>query len=101
MLIGLTIILASCSGQTSSTENTSEVESIEWNMIERPSRAHLRGLDVGTDGSIWSSGTQGTVLRSLDSGRTWTSWNIPNAENLDFRDIEAFDALAPSITRAV
>jgi len=44
------------------------------------------------DGEVaWASGSGGTVLRTLD-GTTWESLGVPGAEELDFRDVEAFDA---------
>jgi photosystem II stability/assembly factor-like uncharacterized protein len=51
----------------------------------------LRGLSV-TSSMIWASGTHGTYLTSRDEGATWTSAQVPGAENLDFRDVEAFGA---------
>lgn len=62
-----------------------------WSELTRPTTAHLRGLDAVNDAIIWASGTKGTVLRSLDSGKTWASFQIPNCEDIDFRDIEGFD----------
>jgi len=63
-----------------------------WETVERVTSAHLRGLDATTDGIIWASGTDGEVLRSTDSGDTWTSHAVPNCIGVDFRDIEGFDA---------
>ncbi|HSK38814.1 MAG TPA: hypothetical protein VK943_03515 [Arenibaculum sp.] len=39
----------------------------------------------------WASGANGTVLRTLDGGSSWTRRPVPGGEALDFRDIEAFD----------
>jgi photosystem II stability/assembly factor-like uncharacterized protein len=41
---------------------------------------------------VWASGSQGTVGRSLDGGRTWQWQQVPGYEARDFRDVEAFDA---------
>ena len=41
---------------------------------------------------VWASGTGGTVIRTIDGGKTWNVITVPGAEKLDFRDIEAFDA---------
>ncbi len=49
----------------------------------------LRGLSV-TSSIIWASGTHGTYLTSRDEGATWISSQVPGAEALDFRDVEAF-----------
>jgi hypothetical protein len=51
----------------------------------------LRGLSVVDDKVIWVSGSAGTVGRSVDGGVTWTWITVPDYEQRDFRDIEAFD----------
>ena len=53
--------------------------------------ARLRGVSA-VDGQVaWASGTGGTVLRTVDGGETWDRRLVPDADGLDFRDIEAFD----------
>jgi photosystem II stability/assembly factor-like uncharacterized protein len=52
----------------------------------------LRGLSVASSHVVWASGTNGAYLRSLDGGRTWAHSQVPGAEHLDFRDVEAFSA---------
>lgn len=42
------------------------------------------------DSVAWASGTDGTVLRTID-GNTWIDVSVPEAEKLDFRDVHAFD----------
>ncbi len=54
--------------------------------------ASFRGLSAVSRDVVWASGTAGTVIRTLDGGATWQTRNIPEAEKLDLRDIEAFDA---------
>ena len=39
----------------------------------------------------WASGSGGTFLRSVDGGRTWRAGTVPGAEELDFRDVHAWD----------
>ena len=54
--------------------------------------ARLRGLAaVGRD-VAWVSGTGGTVLRTTDGGANWRNVSPPGTADLQFRDIEAFDA---------
>jgi hypothetical protein len=57
-----------------------------------PAGASLRGLSVAPDGTVWASGTGGTVLRSRDGGRSWVARSIPDAAALDLRDVEAVSA---------
>jgi photosystem II stability/assembly factor-like uncharacterized protein len=52
----------------------------------------LRGLSVVNEKIIWASGTGGTFLKTTDGGKTWKIGKVPDAEKLDFRDVEAFDA---------
>ena len=54
-------------------------------------KSSLRGLSVVSDKVIWVSGSNGTVGKSVDSGKTWKWYNIKGFEDKDFRDIEAFD----------
>ena len=54
--------------------------------------ASLRGLSAVNDKIIWVSGSNGTVGKSLDGGKTWSWMTVPGFEKRDFRDIEAFDA---------
>jgi photosystem II stability/assembly factor-like uncharacterized protein len=49
---------------------------------------NLRGVSAAA--TVWASGTHGTYLRSLDAGKTWKVAQVPGAEQLDFRDVEAF-----------
>lgn len=53
--------------------------------------ASFRGLSVVDDKTVWVSGSNGTVGRSVDAGKTWTWLPVPGFEKRDFRDIEAFD----------
>src|SRR5918993_404975 len=61
--------------------------------VSQPSgtTARLRGLSVVDERVAWAGGSGGTVLRTVDRGKTWQRRVVPDAEGLDFRDIEAFD----------
>ncbi|HTQ66251.1 MAG TPA: YCF48-related protein [Puia sp.] len=51
----------------------------------------IRGLSVVNDKIIWVSGTNGTVGKSINGGKTWEWMIVKDFEKKDFRDIEAFD----------
>ena len=67
----------------------------QWQKQNVDTTAGFRGLSVVNENVIWASGTNGTVIRTVDGGATWNVFTVPGpkeAEKLDFRDIEAFDA---------
>ncbi|MFL6213098.1 MAG: WD40/YVTN/BNR-like repeat-containing protein [Blastocatellia bacterium] len=64
----------------------------QWRAQQSRTAADLRGLSVVSPWVIWASGTRGTYLRTTDGGATWQAGTVPGAEELDFRDVEAFDA---------
>jgi photosystem II stability/assembly factor-like uncharacterized protein len=53
---------------------------------------NLRGVSAIAHHIAWASGTHGTYLRSIDDGHIWQAAQVPGAESLDFRDVEAFSA---------
>lgn len=63
----------------------------QWEQQESGTEAQLRGISAVSTQVAWASGTKGTVVRTVDSGRHWTRVGVPGAEALDFRDIQAFD----------
>ena len=52
----------------------------------------LRGISAVDANVAWASGRAGTVLRTIDGGATWQAMKVPGAGELDFRDVEGFDA---------
>ena len=60
--------------------------------IASGSDASFRGLSVVDSRTLWCSGTNRTVLRTTDEGKTWKNVSITAAPQVDFRDIHAFDA---------
>ncbi len=66
-----------------------------WTMQESGTTAGLRGI-FSVDGTVaWASGTEGTVLRTIDGGAHWTRCSTPDADTdgatLDFRGVQAWD----------
>ena len=64
----------------------------QWQQQTSGTDVQLRGISAVSDKVAWASGAKGTVLRTVNGGETWTKANVPDAEKLDFRDIQAFDA---------
>lgn len=65
---------------------------LSWQLTPTGSTARLRGLAVVNRDVVWASGSGGTVLRTVDGGRTWQQVSPPDGVGLRFRDVEAFDA---------
>jgi photosystem II stability/assembly factor-like uncharacterized protein len=70
-----------------------------WKVQTSGTDTNLRGVSVvyvqnkkGAQSlAIWSSGSNGAILRSLDEGTTWQRLSVAGGETLDFRGIVAFD----------
>jgi photosystem II stability/assembly factor-like uncharacterized protein len=67
-----------------------------WQMESSNTKASLRGID-SVDGAVaWASGTDGTVLKTVDGGAHWEKCVVPDADKdgatLDFRGVQAWDA---------
>ncbi len=71
--------------------NNSQLIAQSIDILSTGTKASLRGLSVVDDRVIWVSGSNGTVGKSADSGKTWKWFTVKGFENNDFRDIEAFD----------
>ena len=65
----------------------------QWVLQNSNTTSDLRGIH-SVDGKVaWASGTNGTVLRTVDGGLNWQACAIPpGAEKVDFRGVQAFDA---------
>jgi photosystem II stability/assembly factor-like uncharacterized protein len=63
--------------------------SVSWEVTPTGSSARLRGLSAVSAQVAWAGGKHGTVLRTTDGGRTWSSVGPPGTGSLDFRDVEA------------
>lgn len=68
--------------------------------LNKGTNTSIRGLSVVDDQVAWVSGSNGHVGKTTDGGKTWTWTKPPGYEMLDFRDIEAFDAMRAVIVNA-
>jgi len=97
------IILYSCSSQKEIEKPKPEIKKdsvvVEkartlqfiFEIQKSTTNASLRGISVVDSLTAWASGSKGTILRTIDGGKTWLSSKVKGYETLDFRDIEAFD----------
>jgi photosystem II stability/assembly factor-like uncharacterized protein len=63
-----------------------------WTMMNTRSEASLRGLSVVTPEVVWASGSAGTVLRTVDGGKSWKNVGPKAFPEADFRSLHAFSA---------
>lgn len=87
---GLGVLISALPASAEAT--TPSAPPLTWELKPTGVTARLRGLAPVTRDVAWASGTLGTVLRTHDGGRSWQNVSPPNAADLQFRDIEAFDA---------
>jgi photosystem II stability/assembly factor-like uncharacterized protein len=64
----------------------------QWTMQASGTTERLRGVSAVSQTAAWASGNYGTCVRTTDGGITWQRAKVPEADSLDFRDVEAFDA---------
>src|SRR3989338_9884366 len=69
----------------------------QWRLQSSGTQERLRAVSAVSPTVAWASGNRGTCLRTTDGGRTWRALNVPDADSLDFRDVEAFDAHTASL----
>jgi photosystem II stability/assembly factor-like uncharacterized protein len=63
-----------------------------WESQTSGAKVRFRGVSAASPLVAWASGERGTYARTTDGGRTWAVGNVPGAAELDFRDVDAFDA---------
>jgi photosystem II stability/assembly factor-like uncharacterized protein len=63
-----------------------------WTVQQTGVPARFRGISAVSDTVVWASGNNGTIVRTVDGGKTWqTIAPPPDTQKLDFRDIDAVD----------
>ena len=70
--------------------STTPLVAAQWVNQHSGTIARLRGVCAVSDRIAWASGAGGTVLLTVDGGKTWNRRPVPVANDLDFRDVEAF-----------
>jgi photosystem II stability/assembly factor-like uncharacterized protein len=70
---------------------TASADPLSWRLTPTGTDAQLRGLSVISRHVAWASGARGTVLRTVNGGKTWRQVGPPDTATLELRDIEAFD----------
>lgn len=68
----------------------SAAELPNWQVVQLEKHASLRGSAIGPH-SLWVSGTDNTVFKSTDGGKSWQDISVKQEPVTDFRDIALFD----------
>ena len=63
----------------------------QWKILDIKTTINMRAVHAVSSNVCWIGGSRGTVLRSINSGKSWTTLKVPEGDSLDFRDIHAFD----------
>lgn len=66
--------------------------SAQWSAQPSGTQVRFRGVSAVSARVVWASGDKGTYARTTNGGRTWQSGTVEGAAELDFRDVDAFDA---------
>jgi photosystem II stability/assembly factor-like uncharacterized protein len=86
------LLLAALCGLVGVSLASAGTRGFAWHDTPTGSAGRLRGLSAVSSTTAWASGSLGTVLRTTDRGETWQQVGPPGTQDLQFRDIEAFDA---------
>jgi photosystem II stability/assembly factor-like uncharacterized protein len=62
-----------------------------WRVVHAGGSADLRALSPVSARVVWASGSNGTVLRTTNGGRSWRSVGPSGTSALEFRGLKAFD----------
>ncbi len=88
----LTLLACLLTSVTAAAQTTGRYSG-PWELEVSETTAGLRAVHAVGAGIVWASGTDGTILRSEDTGYEWQRCAIPaEAAKLDFRGIWAWDA---------
>ena len=63
-----------------------------WESQSSGTKIRFRGVSAVSATVAWASGEKGAYTRTTDGGQTWQTGVVPDAAELDFRDVDAFDA---------
>lgn len=62
---------------------------VKITLFNTGTKASFRAISVVNDRVIWASGTEGTVGRSLDAGKTWQWQHTGTCDSCDWRSLTA------------
>ncbi|MBD99212.1 MAG: hypothetical protein CMO34_05150 [Verrucomicrobia bacterium] len=92
LLIVLVSLTFSCQQKSKKeSEVNEEIPSLIIDELNSPTQESLRGISITNNRTIWLSGANGTILKSLDKGQNWKVLPSPDKDSLDLRSVWAFN----------
>ncbi len=77
-----------CSFVACISNNETEHKPPTIHLQQSGSNASFRGIAVKSENEAWVSGTNGALLKTTNGGQLWEKVFVPEADSLDFRDLE-------------
>lgn len=68
--------------------------------LENHNPNSIRGMSVVDSNTVWLSGTNETILRTIDQGKSWQKITVPDIDSLDFRSVHAFSKSSAIVVSA-
>ena len=90
-MLGLIALAGFFTLDDSSSQPPAPRSSPNWTNFPTGVTARLRGISAVSDRVVWASGSNGTIVRTDDGGTSWKLLSVPDAQKLDFRDVDAVD----------
>ncbi|MEQ1824379.1 MAG: YCF48-related protein [Pirellula sp.] len=63
-----------------------------WHRADTGTGASLRGVASVDERTVWACGSKGTLVRTIDEGRSWSVAKITGLEDVEIRSIHAWSA---------
>ncbi len=63
----------------------------QWQIVDVGAKCNMRSVQALSPTICWIGGSNGTIIKTLNGGKTWTTYKVPHADSLDFRDIHVID----------
>lgn len=65
----------------------------KWDLQNSGVETSIRALCAVDEKTCWFGTGKGTIGRTMDGGKIWKRFVVEGAEEVEFRDVEAFDAM--------
>lgn len=87
----LRLVALGLSAWLSACQASPPIQPDTWQSVDTGCQQSLRGLAVVSADVAFVGGGGGTLLGTVDGGRSWRDIAPPGSEGCDFRDLQAFD----------